>query len=143
MYQNSLEGECRLVMIANVNPSHAMFDESHNTLKYANRAKNIKIRPKMHVTTAEMTYQQRIEKLESENVQLRTSLATVQEECATITKRKSTSTVDDISPNTLKKFKNFPWGSEDAEEARRRQQEKQDIEALHVSAHAPLHLLTC
>lgn len=39
----SLEGRCRLVMIANVNPSHVFFDDSHNTLKYANRAKNIKV----------------------------------------------------------------------------------------------------
>lgn len=43
----SLEGRCRLVMIANVNPSHVYFDDSHNTLKYANRAKNIKVDPKM------------------------------------------------------------------------------------------------
>ncbi|CAN0352784.1 unnamed protein product, partial [Scytosiphon promiscuus] len=42
----SLEGRCRLVMIANVNPSHVFFDDSHNTLKYANRAKNIKVRSK-------------------------------------------------------------------------------------------------
>ncbi|CAM9177760.1 unnamed protein product [Scytosiphon promiscuus] len=42
----SLEGRCRLVMIANVNPSHVFFDDSHNTLKYANRAKNIKVDPK-------------------------------------------------------------------------------------------------
>lgn len=39
----SLEGRCRLIMIANVNPSHVFFDDSHNTLKYANRAKNIKV----------------------------------------------------------------------------------------------------
>ena len=36
-------------MIACVNPSHTCFEESHNTLKYANRAKNIKIRPQKHV----------------------------------------------------------------------------------------------
>ncbi|CAM9642672.1 unnamed protein product [Ectocarpus sp. 8 AP-2014] len=42
----SLEGRCRLVMIANVNPSHVFFDDSHNTLKYANRAKNIKVDPR-------------------------------------------------------------------------------------------------
>lgn len=43
----SLEGRCRLVMIANVNPSHVFFDDSHNTLKYANRAKNIKVGAKI------------------------------------------------------------------------------------------------
>lgn len=45
----SLEGQCRLVMIANVNPSHVFFDDSHNTLKYANRAKNIKVTTKERV----------------------------------------------------------------------------------------------
>lgn len=44
LLKTSLEGNCRLVMIANVNPSHVYFDDSHNTLKYANRAKNIKVR---------------------------------------------------------------------------------------------------
>lgn len=100
-------------MIANVNPSHACFDESHNTLKYANRAKNIKIRPKLHIMTAEMTYQQRIEKLEKENVALRTALAQAHVEIAQASpaKRKSESDTD-ISPMTLKKFKNMSWAGD-------------------------------
>ncbi|KDO32722.1 hypothetical protein SPRG_02420 [Saprolegnia parasitica CBS 223.65] len=83
LLKSSLEGDCRLIMIANINPSHKSFDESHNTLKYANRAKNIKIRPKMHVVTAAMTHIQRAEKLEEENASLRRELAEVR------TKRKS------------------------------------------------------
>lgn len=134
--QNSLEGDCRLVMIANVNPSHACFDESHNTLKYANRAKNIKIRPKMHIMTAEMTYQQRIEKLEKENVSLRSALAQAQVEFAqvSISKRKSESD-DDISPLTLKKFKNMPWGGDDTTNMLRAQPVSEpdpQIQVLHV-----------
>eukprot|EP01041_Mallomonas_annulata_P004526 gene4526-8986_t len=39
----SLEGKCQVIMIANINPSHHTFEDSHNTLKYANRAKNIKV----------------------------------------------------------------------------------------------------
>ena len=46
LLKSSLEGNCHLVMVACVNPSHACFEESHNTLKYANRAKNIKIAPR-------------------------------------------------------------------------------------------------
>ncbi|KAF7458681.1 putative kinesin-8 [Cryptosporidium felis] len=43
--KNSLEGEkCLVVMIANISPSSKAFEESHNTLKYANRAKNIKVK---------------------------------------------------------------------------------------------------
>ena len=33
---------CRTVMIANISPSHRQFEETINTLKYANRAKNLK-----------------------------------------------------------------------------------------------------
>ncbi|KAL0590133.1 hypothetical protein ABG067_001773 [Albugo candida] len=77
--KNSLEGDCRLVMIANINPSHTCYEETHNTLKYANRAKNIKIQPRKHVVTAEMTYQQQIARLEAENAALRKALAVSQE----------------------------------------------------------------
>src|SRR5438876_923900 len=37
----SLGGNCRTVMIVCVSPSSAHFDETQNTLRYANRAKNI------------------------------------------------------------------------------------------------------
>ncbi|KAJ3201488.1 kinesin-like protein Klp5 [Entophlyctis luteolus] len=37
----SLSGSCKVVMIANVSPARIHFDETQNTLKYANRAKNI------------------------------------------------------------------------------------------------------
>lgn len=40
--KDSLGGNSRTVMIANVGPSHSCFEDTHNTLKYANRAKNIK-----------------------------------------------------------------------------------------------------
>ncbi|KAJ2626574.1 tubulin-dependent ATPase kip3, partial [Coemansia sp. RSA 1287] len=38
----SLGGNCRTVMITCVSPASTYFEETHNTLKYANRAKNIK-----------------------------------------------------------------------------------------------------
>ncbi len=43
LLKSSLEGNCNLVMIANINPSDAVFEDSHNTLKYANRAKSLKV----------------------------------------------------------------------------------------------------
>lgn len=42
LLKDSLGGNCRTVMIANVAGGHSSFEETHNTLKYANRAKNIK-----------------------------------------------------------------------------------------------------
>ncbi|KAF9356232.1 kinesin-like protein Klp5 [Mortierella sp. AD094] len=38
----SLGGNCKTVMIACVSPSSQHYEETHNTLRYANRAKNIK-----------------------------------------------------------------------------------------------------
>ena len=42
LLKDSLGGNARTVMIANVSPSINTFDDTYNTLKYANRAKNIK-----------------------------------------------------------------------------------------------------
>ena len=43
MLQDSLSGNCRIVMIANISPGLMCIDETMHTLQYANRAKNIKI----------------------------------------------------------------------------------------------------
>jgi kinesin family protein 18/19 len=42
LLKDSLGGNCKTVMIANISPSSSQFEETINTLKYANRAKNIK-----------------------------------------------------------------------------------------------------
>ena len=42
LLKDSLGGNCRTVMIASISPSHRQFEETVNTLKYANRAKNLK-----------------------------------------------------------------------------------------------------
>ena len=44
LLKDSLGGNCKTVMIANVAPIAAQYEETVNTLKYANRAKNIKTR---------------------------------------------------------------------------------------------------
>ncbi len=50
---DSLGGNSRIVMIANISPSILNIDETINTLKYANRAKNIKIMIKKNVLESE------------------------------------------------------------------------------------------
>jgi len=42
LLKDSLGGNCRTVMIANISSAVSNFEETLNTLKYANRAKNIK-----------------------------------------------------------------------------------------------------
>lgn len=43
MLKDSLGGNCKTIMIATVAPCDSQYEETINTLKYANRAKNIKM----------------------------------------------------------------------------------------------------
>lgn len=42
LLQDSLGGNCKTVMIAAVSPSSSSYEDTYNTLKYADRAKSIK-----------------------------------------------------------------------------------------------------
>jgi hypothetical protein len=48
LLQDSLGGNTKTVMIANVGPADWNFDETMSTLRYANRAKNIKNKPRIN-----------------------------------------------------------------------------------------------
>jgi kinesin family protein 3/17 len=48
LLQDSLGGNTKTVMIANMGPADYNYDESISTLRYANRAKNIKNKPKIN-----------------------------------------------------------------------------------------------
>lgn len=49
LLKDSLGGNCRTVMIANISCAESSFEETLNTLKYANRAKNIKTHAQRNV----------------------------------------------------------------------------------------------
>ncbi len=44
LLQDALGGNCKTVMICNISPSSNTWDDTHNTLKYADRAKYIRIK---------------------------------------------------------------------------------------------------
>ena len=48
LLQDSLGGNTKTVMIANVGPADYNFDETMNTLRYASRAKNIQNKPRIN-----------------------------------------------------------------------------------------------
>ena len=53
LLKDSLGGNCKTVMIAHISPVDRMYDESRNTLQYADRAKRIKTKvqpPYNHLT---------------------------------------------------------------------------------------------
>ena len=53
LLKDSLGGNCRTVMIAHISPASLHFEESYNTLNYANRAKNIKTQVQENVRSVE------------------------------------------------------------------------------------------
>jgi len=77
----SLGGNCKTVMIACVSPSSAHYDETHNTLKYANQAKNIQTkvsRNLLHIDRHVAQYVQAIAQLRAEVTELKDKLALAQ-----------------------------------------------------------------
>ncbi|XP_017892310.1 kinesin-like protein KIF18A [Ceratina calcarata] len=54
LLKDSLGGNCQTVMIANVAPSSFSYEDTYNTLRYANRAKKIKTHVKKNIISCEM-----------------------------------------------------------------------------------------
>merc|ERR1712098_553891 len=48
LLQDSLGGNARTIMVANLGPANYNYDETITTLRYANRAKNIKNKPRIN-----------------------------------------------------------------------------------------------
>lgn len=66
LLQDSLGGNTKTVMIANVGPADYNFDETMNTLRYASRAKNIQNKPRINEDPKDALlreYQEEITKL--------------------------------------------------------------------------------
>ena len=49
LLKDSLGGNCRTIMIANISPYEYSFEDTYNTLNFANRVKNIKTQVKRNV----------------------------------------------------------------------------------------------
>ncbi len=70
LLKDSLGGNCRTVMVVNVSPAISAFEDTYNTLNYANRAKNIKTDVRRNVYNVEshlVNYTAIIEGLKREN----------------------------------------------------------------------------
>ncbi|KAF4654434.1 Kinesin [Perkinsus olseni] len=79
LLKDSLGGNCRTVMIANISPCHLNYEDTHNTLKYANRAKKIKTKVTRNVLNVSFhisKYTQIINELRAVVTDLRQKLAT-------------------------------------------------------------------
>ncbi|EGD73729.1 kinesin motor domain-containing protein [Salpingoeca rosetta] len=80
--KDSLGGNCRTVMIANCSPSSRSFEDTYNTLNYANRAKNIKVTLRKNVVNVDFhvtRYKKIVESLQSELTSIKTKLRKTQQ----------------------------------------------------------------
>lgn len=78
LLKDSLGGNSKTVMIANVSPTNIAYDETSNTLKYASRAKNIKTHVKRNVLSQSFSaskYQSIISNLKKKVTELKEELA--------------------------------------------------------------------
>ena len=78
LLKDSLGGNSRTVMIANISPANNSYDETSNTLKYASRAKNIKTDVKRNVLSVSLNaskYQSIISNLKKQVSDLKDELA--------------------------------------------------------------------
>lgn len=69
LLQDSLGGNTKTVMIANVGPADYNYDETLNTLRYASRAKNIQNKPRINEDPKDALlreYQEEIQKLKEQ-----------------------------------------------------------------------------
>lgn len=71
LLKDSLGGNCRTVMIANISPASTNFDETVNTLKYASRARTIKTKVSQQIHYKYDTLNQAINQLREQNGALR------------------------------------------------------------------------
>ena len=77
LLKDSLGGNCRTVMIANISPAFSSYEDTYNTLKYADRAKQIKTIVKRNVLNVEFhiaNYKKIINQLREEIIILRNQL---------------------------------------------------------------------
>ncbi|NXD15650.1 KI18B protein, partial [Nothocercus nigrocapillus] len=77
LLKDSIGGNCRTVMIAAVSPSALAYEDTYNTLKYANRAKDIKLALKSNVLSLDChisKYAVICEQLKAEVAELREKL---------------------------------------------------------------------
>ncbi|CAH2075021.1 unnamed protein product, partial [Iphiclides podalirius] len=58
LLKDSLGGNCKTVMIANISPSHASYEDTYNTLKYAARANKIQLHIKKNIVDGDMRLSQ-------------------------------------------------------------------------------------
>ncbi|XP_070539136.1 kinesin-like protein KIF18A [Ptychodera flava] len=91
LLKDSLGGNCRTVMIAAVSPSNLSYEDTYNTLKYANRAKDIRSLLKSNVVNVDFhvsKYAQIVKELRAEVFDLKVKLKSYEDGTITVNNRR-------------------------------------------------------
>ncbi|XP_072282251.1 kinesin-like protein KIF18B [Pyxicephalus adspersus] len=103
LLKDSIGGNCRTVMIAAISPSSLSYDDTYNTLKYANRAKEIKLSLKSNVINLDChisKYAAVCEELKAEVAELKAKLQYYENKESTLEQTDSLPLCDSLEQTT-------------------------------------------
>ncbi|XP_006111578.1 kinesin-like protein KIF18A isoform X2 [Pelodiscus sinensis] len=107
LLKDSLGGNCRTIMIAAVSPSSMFYDDTYNTLKYANRAKDIKSSLKSNVVSLDSHISQYVKicnEQKKEIIMLKEKLRAYEEEKAAISENCGTNVLSNQQQAGIQRF---------------------------------------
>ncbi|NXY72438.1 KI18A protein, partial [Glareola pratincola] len=108
LLKDSLGGNCRTIMIAAVSPSSMFYDDTYNTLKYANRAKDIKSSLKSNVVSLDSHISQYVKicnEQKKEILMLKEKLRQYEEKQATIPENHNAAVLSSNQQEEIQRYK--------------------------------------
>ncbi|XP_074951034.1 kinesin-like protein KIF18A [Phalacrocorax aristotelis] len=108
LLKDSLGGNCRTIMIAAVSPSSMFYDDTYNTLKYANRAKDIKSSLKSNVVSLDSHISQYVKicnEQKKEILMLKEKLREYEEKQASIPENHSAAVLSNNQQVEIQRYK--------------------------------------
>ncbi|NWY51687.1 KI18A protein, partial [Chionis minor] len=108
LLKDSLGGNCRTIMIAAVSPSSMFYDDTYNTLKYANRAKDIKSSLKSNVVSLDSHISQYVKicnEQKKEILMLKEKLREYEEKQASIPENHNAITLSNNQQEEIQRYK--------------------------------------
>ncbi|CAM9493640.1 unnamed protein product [Bubo scandiacus] len=108
LLKDSLGGNCRTIMIAAVSPSSLFYDDTYNTLKYANRAKDIKSSLKSNVVSLDSHISQYVkicDEQKKEILMLKEKLREYEEKRASIPENRNAAVLPNNQQVEIQRYK--------------------------------------
>ncbi|KAL0220629.1 hypothetical protein RCL1_000483 [Eukaryota sp. TZLM3-RCL] len=96
LLKDSLGGNCKTVMISNISPSSDSFEDTHNTLKYANRAKNIRVRVSQNLLSVQKHISEYVQTLKEQQKLINDQRAEIQHLRAQLTSVDHSKMIDSL-----------------------------------------------